>query len=120
MNINIYRSLLFGCTRYRFLSVEVNEPLIPTTEQPEGFRAYDKSIPKPKDESTNDGKYDPFAPVQHKRARIKNDFEFDPSKEFNIHPFWTPVVPIVVIGTGIFTIVTGVMANPPGDDDDED
>lgn len=92
---------------------------IPTTQIPEGFRAYDRPVLE-KDIRTEDGRFDPFAPVNHKGAKKKNSFEWDPNRDFTVHPIWTPIVPAVTIGLGIYIIITGVIANPPGDDDDDD
>eukprot|EP01083_Nonionella_stella_P172751 593834_1 len=95
------------------------EPYIPTTLQPGGFRAYDKPVRKKGKQSFN-GRYDPFKPIHHQRAQTQKEFQFDPKEVFNIHPFWTPLVPAIIIGTGIYTIVSGLIANPPSDDDDDD
>ena len=101
------------------MSSPITEPLIPTTAQPEGFRAWDKSISKPSCK-TSDGRHDPFKQINHQRGKTTNDFEqFNAKKEFNIHPIWTPIVPLFIIGVGIYIIVTGVIENPPGDDDDD-
>lgn len=104
----------------RPISTQNEVEIIPTTLQPAGFAAWDKSINKPSAKDS-DGRRNPFERIHHVRARFKNDFEhFDAVKEFSIHPILTPIVPLTVIGAGIYIIVTGVIANPPGDDDDED
>eukprot|EP01084_Bolivina_argentea_P206517 352581_1 len=88
---------------YKFASQSEPEPLIPTTNQPEGFRASDKPVSK---QGKPQG-FSPFKSIHHERAKTYNDFEkFESDKEFNIHPFWTPIVPILVIGLGIYIIVT--------------
>lgn len=83
------------------------------------FRYWESPISKL--HQTNNGRNDPFKIRGiHSRAKTKNEFEFDPKEEFSIHPIWTPLVPLMTIGIGIYIIVTGIIANPPGDDDDDD
>ena len=88
---------------------------------PEGFRAYEQSIQKPSLETPELlGRRDPFININHIRAKYKNDSDVDAVMPFRMHPLWTPIVPVMIIGAGIYIIVTGVIANPPGDDDDDD
>merc|ERR550539_2294197 len=98
-------------------------PFIPTNAYPHGFRAYDRPIQKESHQINPKGfqAYDPFKIRGiHKRAKTKNGFDFDAKEEFSIHPIWTPLVPLLTIGIGIYIIVSGVIAHPPGDDDDDD
>ena len=91
-------------------------PIIPTTAQPEGFRASDQSVSK-RSSQTQDGRHDPFKQINHERARTKNDFDgWNDDKEFKLHPILTPLVPLLIIGGGIAIIISGIIAHPPGDD----